>query len=142
MQSTPFPPIGHGIVLYDGSCLLCSSSVRFIIHRDAKGYFLFAPLHAPDVERHLRERLEGQQLPDSLILLEAGKYYIKSRAALKIAQHLGFPWMLLAKIGMLFPIGFSDFLYDWIARNRYKWFGKQSTCSLPYPEERERFLYT
>ena len=122
-------------VLFDGVCNLCNGAVRFILARDPAARFRFASLQS-DAAR----RLLGDGGPaETIVLLDAGKTYVKSTAALRIARGLRFPWPLLyAFVAVPRPV--RDLIYDWVARHRYRWFGKRDTCMLPTPELRERFL--
>jgi predicted DCC family thiol-disulfide oxidoreductase YuxK len=123
------------VVLFDGVCNLCNGAVRFILARDPAARFRFASLQS-DAAR----RLWGDGGPaETIVLLDAGKTYVKSTAALRIARGLRFPWPLLyAFVAVPRPV--RDLIYDWVARHRYRWFGKRDTCMLPTPELRERFL--
>jgi predicted DCC family thiol-disulfide oxidoreductase YuxK len=123
------------IVLFDGVCNLCNAAVRFILARDPQGRFRFASLQS-DVARRL---LKGDGPPETIVLIEAGKIYAKSTAALRIARGLRFPWPLFYGLAVV-PLFLRDLVYDWVARNRYRWFGKRDTCMLPTPETRGRFL--
>jgi predicted DCC family thiol-disulfide oxidoreductase YuxK len=126
------------IVLFDGVCNLCSGSVQFIIRRDPKGRFRFASLQSPLGER-LRAELGIDPALDSVLLVEDGRWYKESDAALRIAHGLGGPWKALG-IFRLIPTFLRDRAYRLIARNRYRWFGKTESCWLPTPELRGRFL--
>jgi predicted DCC family thiol-disulfide oxidoreductase YuxK len=123
------------IVLFDGICNLCNGAVRFILVRDPRGRFRFASLQS-NVARRL---LKGDGPPETIILIDAGKIYSKSTAALRIARGLRFPWPLLYGL-VIVPRFLRDVVYDWVARNRYRWFGKRDTCMLPTPQMKERFL--
>lgn len=123
-------------VLFDGVCNLCNASVNFIIDRDPKGYFRFAALQS-DAAKALGETVTGD--PDSVILYEDGKRYDKSTAALRIARRLSGLWPVLY-MGIIVPRPIRDVVYRFIARNRYKWFGKSDACRLPSPELKARFL--
>lgn len=127
------------IVLFDGSCNLCNSSVHFIIDRDPGKNFYFAPLQGK-IGRQLQREcdLDIGQL-DSIILFEATRVYTRSTAVLRIARRLAFPWCLAVALRIL-PAGIRDYLYDLLARNRYRWFGQRESCRMPTPESRERFL--
>ena|SRR5579871_3252245 len=132
--------MSHSVVLFDGDCSLCNRSVQFILRRDPARRFQFASLQSPAAPRLLGEMgrsVEG--LPNSVVLLEQGKIYTRSTAALRIARHLVYPWPLVG-IFLLIPAVIRDFVYNWIARNRYRWFGKQQACLLPTPEIQGRFL--
>jgi predicted DCC family thiol-disulfide oxidoreductase YuxK len=123
------------IVLFDGVCNLCNGFVQFVLKRDPRGRFRFASLQS-DVAR----RLLGPDGPrETIVLLEAGKTYVRSAAALRIARGLRFPWPLLVIFAAI-PRPIRDRLYDWVARNRYRWFGKREACMLPTPQMRGRFL--
>ncbi|OMP68413.1 thiol-disulfide oxidoreductase DCC family protein [Domibacillus epiphyticus] len=127
------------IVLFDGECNFCDSSVQFIIKRDSKGYFHFASLQS-DVGRKLIKEYNVSEDVDSIMLVENGKAYFKSAAALRISRHLAGGWKLFYAL-MVVPSPIRNLLYDFIARNRYKWFGKKEDhCMLPSPDVRKRFL--
>lgn len=127
------------IVLFDGECNFCDSSVQFIIKRDSKGYFNFASLQS-DVGQKLLIEYDVPADMDSFMLLEDGKAYFKSSAALRICKHLYGGWKLLYAL-LILPVPIRNAFYDFIARNRYKWFGKKDDhCMLPSPDVRRRFL--
>ena len=123
------------VVLYDGECRLCNGTVTWILPRDRAGRLRFASLQSPLVAELAGDR----ELPDSLGLVDADGLHFRSEAVLRIARQLGAPWSW-AVVGRLLPRSLRDGLYAWIARNRYRWFGKQEACRLPSPEHRERFL--
>ncbi len=125
------------IVFFDGECNLCNSGVQFIIRRDKKKWFLFAPLQSARGQEALAH-IPGAT-PDSFILLYDGRYYIKSDAGLNIARLLGGFWKMFYA-GVILPRFFRNWLYDIVARNRYKWFGRRSECMIPTPELKARFL--
>lgn len=130
--------LNHPIVFFDGVCNLCNASVQWLIKRDQKHQFRFAPLQGETAKVHLKITDENAT-PQSVILFENGKVYQKSSAALRIAVKLGFPWFL-AGIFFIIPRFFRDWVYDFIARNRYRWFGKQDACMIPTPELKALFL--
>jgi predicted DCC family thiol-disulfide oxidoreductase YuxK len=123
------------VVLFDGVCNLCNGIVRFIVARDPAGHFHFASLQS-DAARRL---LKDSPPVETIVLLEEGKSYLKSAAVLRIARGLRFPWPVLYAF-IVIPGAFRDLVYDWVARHRYRWFGRQETCLLPSPELRKRFL--
>ena len=129
----------NNIVIFDGVCNLCNWSVRFIIERDSRGIFKFASAQSEIGEIFLREY--GFQLsePESVILLKNGQVHEKSSAALKIAAELDGIWQYLAVLRLI-PHPIRDFVYDWIAQNRYRWFGKRDQCMMPTETLQERFL--
>lgn len=129
----------HPVVLFDGVCNLCNGSVQFILKRDPQGRFRFASLQS-EAGRSLmaKHRLDPDVL-SSVVLLEDGRVWQESSAALRIARHLPGGWKLL-RVFAVIPRPIRDAVYRWIARNRYRWFGKTETCWLPTPELRGRFL--
>jgi predicted DCC family thiol-disulfide oxidoreductase YuxK len=129
------------VVLFDGVCNLCNGSVRFIIERDPRARFQFAPLQSPVADRLIGAQVDRASLPDSIVLVDEGRLYVRSSAALRIARGLRFPWPL-AWVFMVVPRPIRDWVYDLIARHRYAWFGKRDECMVPTPEVRGRFLGT
>lgn len=129
------------VVLFDGVCNLCNGSVRFIIERDPRGRFQFAPLQSPVAERLIGARVDRTSLPDSIVLVDDERLYVRSSAALRIARGLRFPWPL-AWVFIVVPRPIRDWVYDLIARHRYAWFGRRDECMLPTPEVKGRFLGT
>ncbi len=129
----------HPIVLFDGVCNLCNGAVQFLLRRDPAGRFRFASLQSPAGEA-LQTRLGiDPKALDSILLVEGERWYRESDAALRIASQLSGAWRMLGALRVI-PRPLRDPLYRWIARNRYRWFGKQETCWLPTPELRGRFL--
>lgn len=132
----------HPLILFDGDCNLCNRSVQFVIERDRKAKFQFASLQS-EVGQAALEAVLGPDgvagLPDSIVLLQNGKVRARSSAALAIARGIRWPWPLLA-VFWLVPYPLRDFIYDWVARNRLRWFGRREECWIPTPELRARFL--
>jgi len=126
-------------VLFDGVCNLCNGAVRFIAANDPERRFAFASLQSPRARALLGERAGDAREPDSIVLLAGGRRYECSDAALHIALGLRAPWPL-AFGAILIPRGARDAVYRWIARSRYRWFGRTDACALPPPGLRERFL--
>ncbi|RFU63580.1 thiol-disulfide oxidoreductase DCC family protein [Bacillus sp. V59.32b] len=126
------------IVLFDGVCNFCNSSVQFILKKDPEAHYRFGSLQS-DIGRELIEKYGLSQSLNSIVLIENDKSYIKSTAALKISRNLKGGWKLLSILRII-PKPLRDFFYDIIARNRYKWFGKQDSCMLPSPEFKDRFI--
>jgi predicted DCC family thiol-disulfide oxidoreductase YuxK len=129
----------HPIVLFDGVCNLCSGAVQFIIRRDPEGRFRFASLQSPLGEELLARFGIDPRLIDSVILVEGDRWSKESDAALRVARGMSGAWRMLWALRVI-PRPLRDGLYRLIARNRYRWFGKQETCWLPTPELRGRFL--
>lgn len=133
-------PKNKKIILFDGICNLCNSAVQFIIERDKKDVFRFVALQS-DLGKEIRSYIGvDQKKVDSIILYEPGvAYYYKSEAAFKIASDLdGFYGFLAAFT--IFPNWLNDSVYNYIAKNRYKWYGKKEECMIPTPELKAKFL--
>lgn len=126
------------IILFDGACSLCSGSVTFILRRDRRRRFRFAALQSPAARRLLGDR-HPIELPDSLILLQGGRLFTRSAAALRIARQLRFPWPCFAALWLV-PRPLRDWAYDVLARRRHRWFGRRDACLLPDPRWQELFL--
>ena len=126
------------IILFDGVCNFCNSSVQFIIKRDTKGLFKFSSLQSQIGEQLLDENKIPNNL-DSFIYLEGDKVYDRSTAVLKVCKGLKGLWKLLY-VFIVVPKPIRDMVYSYFAKNRYKWFGKRDACMIPTPEQRERFL--
>lgn len=127
------------ILLFDGVCNLCNSSVNFIIDHDPNNHFRFAALQSEFGQQKLAELGFNSESFDSLVLLSQGEVYKKSSAALKIARKLSGLYPMLY-VYMIIPPSLRDGVYDLIAKNRYKWWGKQDSCRVPTPELRSRFM--
>ena len=127
------------IIFFDGVCNLCNWLVQFVIARDPEGRFQFASLQSEAARPYLeRCNLAPDDLA-SVVFYEDGKCYTHSAAALHILKRLPGAWPLLFA-GIILPGFFRDAVYNFIARNRYRWFGKQESCWLPTPELQSRFL--
>ena len=138
-KEKPLPKDKH-IVLFDGVCNFCNDSVRFIIKRDKKNLYRFASLQSNLGQELTKERGIDTEKVDSIVLIQPGEaYYIKSDAALQIAKNLSGFYPILS-VFLYLPRGFRNFFYDFIARHRYKWFGKKETCPMPTPDEQDKFL--
>lgn len=129
----------HPIILFDGVCNLCNSSVDFVIDRDPEARFRFASLQGEIGRGLLRQHDVAPEAMDSVVLIEEGRVHTRSTAALRIARRLPFPWPLFS-IFFILPALLRDFFYDLIARNRYRWFGRRESCRMPTPELQTRFL--
>lgn len=135
-QTTTDP---HPILLFDGYCNLCNAAVTAVIRIDTKGLFRFASLQSETGEALLRETGFEKDTPDSVLLIYKGSASIKSEAALDVLKLLGGGYRLFGVFRFI-PRVLRDPIYDWIARNRYRWFGKRDTCMLPTPDLKQRFL--
>ena len=127
------------VVLFDGVCNLCNASVRAILARDRKGIFRLASLQSQAARRVFAEAGAPVPAVDSVVLVEGGTVYTRSDVVIRVASRLGFPWSM-AGVLRIVPRGLRDAVYDWIARNRYRWFGRKDACPVPTPEQRARFL--
>ena len=127
------------VIFFDGVCDFCSFWVKFVIARDPKRRFRFAPLQSPLGKQALKALVLPADPPQSVILQEGGRYYLRSTASLRILRRLSGLWPLLY-ILIVIPAPIRDLTYNFIARNRYRWFGKKDACFVPTPEIRERFL--
>lgn len=127
------------VVLFDGTCNLCHGAIQFVLRRDPGARFRFASLQSAAGRRVLAEVGTPAALPDSLILVRGGRVHWKSGAALRIAQRLGWPWPLCAVL-LAVPAPLRDLVYDYVAANRQRWFGTRSSCLVPTPALRARFL--
>lgn len=130
---------GIDIVLFDGVCNLCNKSVSFIIDRDRVRRFRFASLQSDIATRLMQDAKVNPEILDSIVLISGGEISIKSTAVLKIARRLSSFWPLFY-VFIVIPTPIRDYLYDIIARNRYRWFGRRSECRIPDENEKELFL--
>jgi predicted DCC family thiol-disulfide oxidoreductase YuxK len=128
----------QGVILFDGVCNLCNSFVQKVIAADKNNYFKFASLQSEAGQKLLADNPEFKDLK-TIIYLEGDNLYTRSTAALKISRHLNGFWPLL-QVGYIFPSVARDGIYNFIAKNRYKWFGKKDQCMIPSPELKEKFL--
>ena len=131
------------LILFDGVCNLCNGFVQFVIRHDAAGRFRFAALQSEAgqavLAAHGADAAAVAAEPDSVLLQLNGRLYSHSEAVLRIAQGLGWPWRALL-LGRLLPRPWRDAAYRFVARHRYRWFGRQESCWLPTPELKARFL--
>lgn len=128
-----------GVILFDGVCNFCNSSVNFIIRHDKKDYFRFTPLQS-EIGMKISEKynLDSGNLK-SVILVDKGKIYTKTTAALRIAKQLSGAWPVLY-VFIIVPPPIRDVVYNIIAKYRYKWWGERDACMIPTPEIRKKFL--
>lgn len=129
----------HKVILFDGVCNLCNGAINFVIKKDKGNIFKFAPLQS-EIGKTLLSKFEiDTSKVDSIILVDGEKCYVKSSAALRIAKDLSGGYPLLYGF-LILPRFIRDAVYDYIAKNRYKWFGKKESCMIPTPELKEKFL--
>jgi predicted DCC family thiol-disulfide oxidoreductase YuxK len=123
------------VIIFDGYCNLCNGVVDFLIKRDKKRHFIYVA-NQSKAGRYLLSSLgENPEEVETFFFLKDGVLHKRSTAALHVMQALGFPWNL-GLIGWLLPRQLRDGIYKWVARNRYRWFGKKDSCRMPTEEER------
>ena len=127
-------------MLFDGVCGLCNWSVDFLIKRDKNAALRFAPLQSALAQALIRKHNIDSRDLSTAVVIDGSRAYIRSEAALQALRRIGGGWSLLASIATLVPRALRDVVYDWVARNRYRWFGQRETCRVPTLAERERFL--
>ena len=151
----------HAIVVFDGVCNLCTWWVAFIIMHDPGAYFLFVPLQTRkgkqtlnqcgsrpgEIEKKMKTKKRGKRgapdagaVPDSVVLVENGTCYSRSTAGLRILRRLTGFWRMFFYLFIIIPAPLRDMVYGFVARNRYRWFGRQQKCMVPQPGYKERFL--
>jgi predicted DCC family thiol-disulfide oxidoreductase YuxK len=127
------------VVLFDGVCNLCNSSVIFIIKHDTGSKLKFASLQSPYGLEQMKKFNRPPTELNSVLLIKKGRLFQKSNAALEIAYMLDGLWPLLYGFKIV-PRFLRDVVYDWVARNRYRWFGKKEACMIPTPDMKARFM--
>lgn len=127
------------VLLFDGYCNLCSNSVQFVLKRNGKENVQFASLQSDLGAKTLRNSELPSDYTSSLVLLENGLIYVKSDAALRLAKHLNGLWKL-GSIFLIVPKIIRNPIYNLVAKNRYKWFGKKETCWIPEEKWKSRFI--
>jgi predicted DCC family thiol-disulfide oxidoreductase YuxK len=129
----------HPIIIFDGKCVLCSSFAQLILRQDRKRDFrLLAAQTAIGGALYAHFGLDPVA-QETIILLEDGRAWFKSEAAIRICGRLGFPWSLV-RVASWLPEALRDWLYDIVARNRFNWFGRRTSCYLPDASEADRFI--
>ncbi|WP_410336544.1 thiol-disulfide oxidoreductase DCC family protein [Longimonas sp.] len=129
----------RGVLLFDGVCNLCNGFINFIIDHDEARYFRFGTLQREPARSFLRSEGYDPEVLDSVVLVENGRLYRESTAALRVFRKLGMPWALLS-VFQAVPRPLRDAVYRRIAANRYDWFGTRNQCRLPTPELQALFI--
>lgn len=129
----------HNIILFDGVCNLCNAAVNFVIDHDDKNIFRFASLQSDIGQQLLKANGLNTQEFNSFLLVQNDKILQKSTAALTVATQLG-GILKIAAIFLIIPAFIRDMVYDYISKNRYRWFGKTESCRMPTPELKAKFL--
>jgi predicted DCC family thiol-disulfide oxidoreductase YuxK len=127
------------IILFDGVCNLCNCSVQFVIRHDKQKQFIFGSLQSETGQALLKKFHLSQNTFNSFLLIEGDKIYLRSSAALRVVKYLGNGWNLLYAFNIV-PKFIRDGVYNFISKNRYKWFGKKDACWVPTTELKSRFL--
>ena len=127
------------IVIFDGVCVLCSNIVRFIIRYDKKDIFRFASIQGESGKKLIADRIKPSADPETVILIDNGKYYYRSAAVLRIFKKLPGGWPLLYAL-IIIPAPVRDFFYKFVAKKRYGWFGRYEQCLIPDDNIREKFI--
>lgn len=127
------------ILLFDGVCNLCNASVQWVLQRDRAAVFRFAALQSEAGQALLTRFGLNSAHFDTVVLVDSDRIFTRSDAALEILRRLGAPWSWLVVLGWI-PLRLRNTVYNWVARNRYRWFGRQEKCLLPRKEWAQRFL--
>lgn len=129
----------HSIVLFDGACNLCHATVGWVLRHDRQGLFRFASLQSDAARRALAAAGAPSELPEGMVVLDEAGVHIRSDAAIRIVSRLGFPWNVAA-VSRVLPRRLRDAVYQWVADNRYRWFGRREVCAVPAADVAGRFL--
>ena len=133
-------PKDKKLILFDGVCNLCNASVLYVINHDKTNRFMFAPLQSEAGKQIIKTFDLDTSKTDSILLYSEDKgLSVKSTAALHIAKHLGFPRNVMT-VFFIVPTFIRNWVYDFVAKNRYKWYGKKDACMIPTPELKAKFL--
>ena len=139
LEATPIPTEVQYVLLFDGICNLCNGTVQFLLRIDRRKKLFFSSLQSDTGQRILQAyHFSGPPL-QTVVFCSGPRYFTHSNAILEVCRVLGFPWSLLYLFKAV-PRPLRDLLYRWVARNRYRWFGKKESCLLPTPALRQRFL--
>jgi predicted DCC family thiol-disulfide oxidoreductase YuxK len=127
------------VLIYDGDCNLCASIVGFVLPRDRRGSVRLAARQSAAGERLLQEAGCPGGSASTVVLVESGRCHVRSEAGLRLVRYLRFPWPLLAVLRVV-PRALRDIVYDWVARNRERWFGRRAVCMVSVEGYADRFL--
>ncbi|MFA1622748.1 thiol-disulfide oxidoreductase DCC family protein [Rhizobium mongolense] len=137
--AVPAFPDDKPLIIFDGECVFCSRWVKFALKHDKAGRYRFLAAQSPLGTALYRHYGLDERHYETNILLEDGRAHFKSEGSIRMIARLGFPWSLVSILYIL-PRPFADRLYEFVARNRLKIAGRRTTCYVPSPEERSRFL--
>jgi predicted DCC family thiol-disulfide oxidoreductase YuxK len=129
----------HPVLLFDGVCNLCNGAVTFVLQRDSHRHFRYASLQSASGQALLDHFGLPKDAFDSFVLIEKGRFFTKSTAALHVARNMNALWPMLS-VFLIVPAFLRNAVYDLIAKNRYRWFGKRDACMMPSPELKALFL--
>ncbi|MEO9143998.1 MAG: DCC1-like thiol-disulfide oxidoreductase family protein [Ginsengibacter sp.] len=129
----------HPVILFDGVCNFCNSTINFVIKKDKKAVLRFATLQSDIADKLLAGNHTEKMDLSSFVFIEKDKIYTRSKAALRVCRYMKGLWPLMYGF-IIVPPFIRDGIYNWVARNRYQWFGKKEVCMVPAPEIRSRFL--
>lgn len=132
-------PDDKSLLLFDGVCNLCHGAVRFIIERDPAKHFRFASLQSEPGLELIRKHDLPEDVRTMVLVEPDGRLSLRSTAALRVARRLGGLWPVFGVL-LLVPAFMRDPFYEWVARNRYRWFGQKDSCPLPDPALADRFI--
>jgi len=132
-------PSSNPILLFDGVCNLCNGFVQFIVKRDPEGIFQFASLQSDAGQELMKQHGFNPDEINTVILVEEDRVYTRSDVPLRVVQKFSGLWPMLY-VFVIIPKAIRDAIYNWVAQNRYKWFGKKDQCMIPTPELKSRFL--
>ncbi len=129
----------RGIVIFDGVCIFCERTVNFILQHESGSELTFVPLQTTTGTHMLRELGFDPADAKTFVLVDGGRAYSRSSAAIRLSRYLRWPWRALAVVWII-PRPVRDYGYNLIATNRYRWFGLKDSCMIPTPEVRQRFI--
>jgi predicted DCC family thiol-disulfide oxidoreductase YuxK len=135
---SPLPPgveANDRVILFDGECVLCSNGAQILIRVDRKVRFKLGTIQSPEGKRLLSWHDLSADSPDTFILSEGSRLYVRSSAYIRILWQLGFPYQFLGAILWLIPKPIRDMAYNWLARNRFRLFGRRTSCMVLTPEQ-------
>lgn len=140
MNTDRKPDYPDHLLLFDGVCHLCHGAVQFILKRDPHGHIHFASLQSEKAQEILAHYNYRDTDMSSVVFIAHGQVYTKSDAILQIGRKLHGGWPILSTVARIVPRPLRDRLYEWVAKNRYRWMGKAEQCMLPTPQIRSRFI--
>jgi len=135
----PAFPDDRPLIVFDGECVMCSANARFVLRHDRRRRFRLTTAQGPlgaALYRHFGLRADEE---GTILVVDRGHVFTESDAAIAIPAGLGWPWRVAAALGIV-PRSIRDPVYRWVARNRFRWFGRRETCWVPAPADSDRIL--